>query len=231
MKASTLLSLILAVALVIVCAKSAFASKNDKTQSNMEQKEQAGGSQSSWSPNEEKSKYPFLRAEVMGMVGTYDADKNPDVMMGVVTLKGNQVIMHMSQHKTTENFEKTGGFTLAFITEGTVAESDYFGTTSEKKTPGKVKRVGFTWHDAKSVNAPVIDQYPLTLECKVASWKDGELIADIVDSDIDPNVLDDKGNIDYAKLKPVVLDEGTHEYHVLGPAVGTVYGSSMKFRK
>lgn len=231
MKASSLLSLVLAVALAVVCGRNAFASKSDKNQSNMEQKSQSGSSQSSWSPNEEKSKYPFLQAEVMGMVGTYDGKKNPDVMMGVVTLKGNQVIMHMSHHQTTENFEKTGGFTLAFITEGTVAESDYFGTTSEKKAPGKVKHVGFTWHDAQKVNAPVIDQYPLTLECKVASWKDGELIADIVGSDIHDDILDGKGNVDFAKLKPVVLDEGTHQYHVLGPAVGTVYGASMRFRK
>lgn len=221
----------MAVALVIVCGRNAFASKDNRNQDNMEQKDQNSSSQPSWSPNEEKSKYPFLQVEVMGMVGTYDEKKNPDVMMGVVALKGKQVIMHMAHHQTTENFEKTGGFTLAFITEGTVAESDYFGTTSEKRTPGKIKHVGFTWHDAKKVNAPVIDQYPLTLECKVVSWKDGELIADIVGSDIDKNILDDKGNVDFAKLKPVVLDESTHEYYVLGPTIGTVYGASMKFRK
>lgn len=231
MKASSLLSLILATALVIVCGRNTFASKNNKIQNDMENNNQSNNSsQSSWN-GEQKSNYPFIQSEMMGMVGTYDENKNPDVMMGVVTLKGNQVIMHLSHHQTTENFEKTGGFTLAFITEGTIAESDYFGTTSEKKAPGKVKHVGFTWHDAKKVNAPVIDQYPFTLECKVASWKDGELIADIVDSDIDNSILDEKGKIDFGKLKPVVLDESTREYHVLGPTVGKVYGASMKFRK
>jgi len=66
---------------------------------------------------------------------------------------------------------------------------------NEKKAPGKVKHVGFTWHDAKKVNAPVIDQYPLTLECKVVSWKDGVLVAEIVDSDIDKSILNDKVRI------------------------------------
>lgn len=59
----------------------------------------------------------------------------------------------------------------------------------------------------------------------------GKNIADIVDSDIDKGILDDKGNVDFGKLKPVIVDERTRQYHVLGPAVGSVYGSSMKFRK
>lgn len=231
MKASSLLSLVLAIALVIVCGKNAFANKENNNQKDMEQKNENSTSQSSWNGGELKSDYPFIQTETTVMVGTYDEKKNPDVMMAVATPKGNQVTMHMSKHQTTENFEKTGGFTLAFITEATVAESDYFGTTSEKKAPGKVKHVGFTWRDAKKVNAPVIDQYPLTLECKVVSWKDGVLVAEIVDSDINKSILDDKGGIDYEKMKPVVFDEGTHEYRVLGTAVGKVYGASMKFRK
>lgn len=232
MKASNLLSLILAVALVVVCGKQVFASQGNKNQEEMKpNNESSESSQSSWNGGEQKSDYPFVAPESVAMIGTYDDKGNPDVMMAVATQKGNQVTMHMSKHQTTENFEKTGGFTLAFITEATVAESDYFGTTSEKKVPGKVKHVGFTWHDAQKVKAPVIDQYPLTLECKVASWKDGVLVADIVGSDISESILDENGNVDYAKLKPVVFDEGTHEYRVLGTAVGKVYGASMKFRK
>lgn len=59
----------------------------------------------------------------------------------------------------------------------------------------------------------------------------GKNIADIVDSDIDKGILDDKGNVDFDKLKLVIVDERTRQYHVLGHAVGSVYGSSMKFRK
>lgn len=230
MKPSHLLSLVLAIALVTVCVRNAFGNK-ENNQSKMEQNKENSTSQQSWNGGEEKTSYPFVASETVVMIGTYDEKGNPDVMMAVASHKGNQVTMHMASHKTTENFEKTGGFTLAFITEGTVAESDYFGTTSEKKAPGKVKHVGFTWHKANKVNAPVIDQYPLTLECKVSSWKDGVLVADIVGSDIATNILDDNGNVDYAKLRPVVFDEGTHEYRVLTAAVGKVYGASMKFRK
>lgn len=231
MKSSTLLSLVLATALVIVCARNAFASKDNTNQNNMEQTNQSNNPQSSWNGGQQKASFPTIQTETTVMIGTYDEQKNPDVMMAAATIRGNQVTMHMSHHQTTENFEKTGGFTLAFITEGTVGESDYFGTTSEKKSPGKVKHVGFTWRDAKKVNAPVINQYPLTLECKVASWKDGVLVADIIDSDIDEGILDSEGNIDFGKLKPVIIDEATREYHVVGPTVGKVYGASMKFRK
>lgn len=230
MKASSLLSLVLGIALIIVCGRNAFASKAPQDQKEMEQSWENSTPHSSWG-GEQKSNYPFIVQETVVMIGTYDAKGNPDVMMAVATQKGNQITMHMSNHQTTENFEKTGGFTLAFITEETVAESDYFGTTSEKKVPGKVKHVGFTWHNACKVNAPVIDQYPLTLECKVASWKDGVLVADIIGSDIDKRIQDNDGKIDYDKLKPVVFDEGTHEYRTVGTAVGKVYGASMKFRR
>lgn len=231
MKSYSLLSLVLAISLVIVCGKNAFANKDNKVQKDMEQKSENNSPRTSWNGREQKSDYPFIQTETTVMIGTYDEKKNPDVMMAVATVKGNQVTMHLSKHQTTENFEKTGGFTLAFITEATVGESDYFGTTSEKKAPGKVKHVGFTWHDASKVNAPVIDQYPLTLECKVVSWKDGMLVAEIVDSDIDKTIQGEDGNIDYYRMKPVVFDESAHEYRVLGAAVGKVYGASMRFWK
>lgn len=84
----------------------------------------------------------------------------------------------------------------------------------------------------KTLNLKTIPMLLLSVAVlPVNAQLNGKNIADIVDSDIDKGILDDKGNVDFDKLKLVIVDERTRQYHVLGPAVGSVYGSSMKFRK
>lgn len=175
----------------------------------------------------------FIAPEPCIMIGTYDAKGNPDVMMAAwgSQCERNQIMIHLSHHQTTANLEVTKAFTVSFATENTVAESDYFGSVSEKEAPGKVKTVGFTAHKAPHVNAPVIDQYPVTLECKVVSWKDGILVGEVVNTIADKSVLDKAGNIDFALLKPVVFDGVDNTYRALGPVVGKAWNAGDKFKK
>ena len=109
------------------------------------------------------------------MIATWDKDHTPDVMMAAWAgqYDHNQIVVSMSKHKTTENIELTGAFTVSFADVRTVAESDFLGIASGTKVPDKVAKVGFTVSPSPNVDAPIIDQYPLTLECKVVSWKDG----------------------------------------------------------
>ena len=109
------------------------------------------------------------------MIATWDKDHNPDVMMAAWAGQYDfrQIVVSMSKHKTTENLELTGAFTVSFADVRTVAESDYLGLVSGSKVPDKVARAGFTCSPSPNVDAPIIDQYPLTLECKVVSWADG----------------------------------------------------------
>jgi hypothetical protein len=111
------------------------------------------------------------------MIATWDKDHTPDVMMAAWAgqYDHNQIVVSMSKHKTTENIELTGAFTVIFADVRTVAESDYLGIVSGTKVPDKVAKVGFSVSPSPNVDAPIIDQYPLTLECKVVSWQDGIL--------------------------------------------------------
>ena len=104
------------------------------------------------------------------MIATWDKDHTPDVMMAAWAGQYDykQIVISMSKHKTTENIELTGAFTVSFADVRTVAESDYLGLVSGTKVPDKVAKVGFTVSPSPNVDAPIIDQYPLTLECKVA---------------------------------------------------------------
>lgn len=164
------------------------------------------------------------------MIATWDENKTPDVMMAAWAgqLDYDLIVISLSKHKTTDNIEKTGAFTISFADERTVAESDYFGLVSGNDVPDKVARAGFTMTPSANVDAPIINQYPFTLECKVVSFEDGMLIGKVVNQIADESILTD-GQVDLAKLKPVVFDASGMSYRALGPVVGEAWGSGKAF--
>ena len=164
------------------------------------------------------------------MIATWDENKTPDVMMAAWAgqLDYKQIVISLSKHKTTDNLEKTGAFTVSFADERTVAESDYFGLVSGNKVPDKVVKVGFTVTPSPNVNAPIINEYPLTLECKVISFEDGMLIGEVINQSADESILTD-GKVDLAKLKPIVFDAAGMCYRSLGEVVGQAWGSGKVF--
>ena len=166
------------------------------------------------------------------MIATWDKDHNPDVMMaawaGQYDFK--QIVVSLSKHKTTDNLELTGAFTVSFADERTVAESDYFGIVSGNDVPDKVAKVGFTVTPSPNVDAPIINEYPFTLECKVISFSDGILVGEVVNQSADESILDEKGHVDLTKLKPIVFDAAALCYRTIGDSVGQAWGAGKKFQ-
>ena len=166
------------------------------------------------------------------MIATWNKDHTPDVMMAAWSGQYDykQIVVSMSKHKTTENLEKTGAFTVSFADIRTIAESDFFGLVSGNKFPDKVAKVGFTFTPSPNVDAPVINEYPLTLECKVVSWSGGILIGEVVNMSADESILTN-GKVDLDKLQPVVFDAASMTYRAIGKVVGKAWGEGKKFTK
>ena len=164
------------------------------------------------------------------MIATWDKDHTPDVMMAAWAGQNdhNQIVVSMSKHKTTENIELTGAFTVSFADIRTVAESDYFGLVSGNKVPDKVAKAGFTVTPSPNVDAPIINEYPLTLECKVVSWADGILVGEVVNMSADECILTD-GKVDLGKLQPIVFDAAGMCYRSIGDIVGGAWNAGKKF--
>ena len=164
------------------------------------------------------------------MIATCDKDHTPDVMMAAwaVQYDHNQIVVSLSKHKTTENLELTGAFTVSFADIRTVAESDYLGIVSGNNVPDKVAKVGFTVTPSPNVDAPIINEYPLTLECKVVSWKDGILVGEVVNMSADESILTD-GKVDLAKLQPIVFDAAGMCYRAIGEVVGGACNAGKKY--
>ena len=118
---------------------------------------------------------------------------------------------------------------MSMGTRAQVVACDYVGMVSGNKVPDKVARAG--WHVEKSsfVDAPLIKELPLALECKVISYDEdsGILKGEIVNISADESILDEAGKIDVAKLQPITFDPFNHTYVVLGEVVGNAFKDGL----
>lgn len=219
MRSKLLLSTALLAALA-ACGSKENNKQNDKNMNTTTLNEVAG--RKNFGPNHALMTTP----QPCVMIATWNENKNPDVMMAAWAgqYDHNQVMISLSKHKTTDNLEKTGAFTISFATENDVVESDYFGLVSGNKVHDKVARAGFTVTPSPNVDAPIVDQYPLTLECRVVSFEDGILIGEVVNMSADESILTD-GKIDLGKLKPIVYDAAGMCYRSVGEVVGKAWGA------
>ena len=177
-------------------------------------------------------KKAVIAPEGVFIIGTYDENGVPNAMNAAWGMQSDmgEITLMLSKHKTTENFEKTGAFTVAFGTADTVRISDYFGVESGKNI-NKIEKAGCHVHKSETVNATIIEEYPLTLECKVRSWdtNTGYLIGEIVSMLADESILTD-GKVDLGKLRPIIFDPSFNVYRVVGEAVGKAFSDGLKLK-
>lgn len=146
----------------------------------------------------------------------------------------HHVALNLSlNHKTTENLKHTEAFTLSIATVDTLVLSDYFGLVSGRKE-NKIEKAGVHITHGKFVNAPVIDEYLLTLECKVIEMQEalGEMhvVGEVVNMLADDSILDAQGKVDLGKLQPISYDSASHSYRVLGDIVGKAFKDGAKIK-
>jgi flavin reductase (DIM6/NTAB) family NADH-FMN oxidoreductase RutF len=168
------------------------------------------------------------------IVGTYDENGTPNAMNAAWggIYDTNQVMVCLADdHKTTENIRKTGAFTLSFATAKTVAPCDYVGIVSANDEPDKLAKAGFHATNSEYVNAPIIEELPMTVECKLAKFnEDGICIGEIVNVSADESVLDENGKVDAKKLDPIIYDSVTHAYWSFGKKVGQAFSDGKKIK-
>lgn len=174
---------------------------------------------------------PFIYPMPVLIIGTYDENGVPNAMnaaWGTIT-DMNEITISMSPHKTTENLAKTGAFTVSIATEDTVVPCDYVGVESASKEPDKFAKAGFHAIKSDYVNAPLIEELPMALECKVKSYEDEILVGEIVNVCAAESILTD-GKIDPKKLKPIAYDPVNHTYMGLGEVVGNAFKDGLQLK-
>lgn len=168
------------------------------------------------------------------IVGTYDENGAPNAMnaaWGGIYDTNLVMVCLADDHKTMENIKKTGAFTLSFATAKTVVPCDYVGIVSANDEPDKFAKAGFHATKSEYVNAPIIDELPMTVECKLFKFnEDGICIGEIVNVSADESILDEKGKVDAKKLDPIIYDSVTHAYWNFGEKVGKAFSDGLKIK-
>ena len=168
------------------------------------------------------------------IIGTYNADGTPNAMnaaWGGISEEKEISICVDSAHKTAENLVARGAFTVSMATENCMTACDYVGIVSGNKEPRKFEKAGFHATPSEFVDAPLIDELPMALECKVISYdpESCRLVGEIVNVCADESVLTD-GKVDVSKLRPITYDPMNYHYLVLGEKVGQAFhdGKALK---
>lgn len=178
---------------------------------------------------------PFMFPMPVLILATYDKDGNPNAMNaawgGIIEM--DQIIISLSSHKTTDNINLNKAFTVSIGTADYVKECDYVGISSANSDPDKMKKSGFTTRKSENVNAPVINELPLAMECELLRIDQGapdemHYIGKIVNVVADEKILDERGNVDITKLNPITYDCSNHNYYTLGKAVGKAFSDGKQ---
>lgn len=157
----------------------------------------------------------YLYPQPVMIIATYDEFGNPNAMNaawgGVADY--DKIIICLGEHKTTENIALTNEFTVSIADSEHVKECDYVGIVSQKTEPDKMKKSTFTTTKSTFVNAPIINELPLCLECRLIKILEDELyLAQVINVSCDEKILDDSGKISLDKFIPISYDPSSHNY-------------------
>lgn len=169
------------------------------------------------------------------IIATWGADGTPDAMnaaWGGISDDTQISICVSADHKTTENILARKAFTVSMGTAGQMAACDYVGIVSGTQEPDKFAKAGFHAVASKFVDAPLIEELPMALECRLVSYDADtcRLVGEIVNVCADASVLDETGKIDVQRLRPITYDPANHRYLALGETVGQAFHDGLALK-
>ena len=180
--------------------------------------------------------HPYLFPMPVLMIATYGENDKVDVMNmawgGICD--NNMVALNITEsHKTSKNIKERKAFTLSIADIDHLAESDFFGTASGNKMEDKFERTGMHAVKSTRVDAPIIEEYPITLECKAVDLQHTvygfRVLGEIVNVIADEKVLDENGKVDPSKLNAFVFDQFQNGYYKIGEKEGEAWKSGLKY--
>ena len=164
------------------------------------------------------------------MVATYDENGVVDVMnaaWGMICSSDMITLSLTETHKTVKNLKKTKAFTVSLADVKNIEAADFFGIASGNKMADKFERSKMTATKSERVNAPIIEEFPITMECELAEIIETDnvysIIGKIVNVSAHEEVLDESGKIDIEKAGILMFDQFKAGYYVTGEKVGQAW--------
>ena len=172
------------------------------------------------------------------MVATYGEDGKIDIMnvaWGGICGMDKIALNLAAERKTLKNILARKSFTVALADEAHVKEADFLGTASGNVMADKFERTGLHAHKSAHVDAPVIEEFPVTMECRLEEVRDcfGEqrVVGTIVNVLAEERVLDEKGKVDAGKLNAIMFDQFRNTYYTAGKEIAKAWRVGAELMK
>lgn len=170
------------------------------------------------------------------MVATYNDDGTVNVMNAAWGTMVDRAVVALNlteTHQTVQNIKKRNAFTVSIADAAHVVEADYFGVESGKKVSDKLGKASMTAVKSENVDAPIINEFPICLECEFIEYQDSTyglgVIGKVVNVSVEERVMTD-GKVDIGKVEAIAFDPYTHGYYKVGGRVGNAFSDGLKLK-
>ncbi len=172
------------------------------------------------------------------MVAAYDNNEKVNVMnvaWGQICDEDKIILFIGEGKKTWLNIKESKAFTVSIADKAHMDAADFFGIASGNKIDDKFERTGYHAAASDKVHAPVIDEFPVAMECELleflhTDYVDG-IVGKIVGVKAEEAVLDEKGKIDPERMQALIFDQFRHGYYVTGEQVGKAWNAGAALMK
>lgn len=167
------------------------------------------------------------------MIATYNEDESIDVMNAAwgMMLDRNQIVLNLTEtHKTVKNIKERKAFTVSIADSKHVIEADYFGMVSGNTTPNKFENSGLTSTKSENIDAPIINEFPICLECEFIEYSECGVIGKVINVTADEKVMKND-NVDITLVDAIAFDPFTHGYYKVTERVGNAFQDGLQLKK
>lgn len=165
------------------------------------------------------------------MIATYNEDGTVDVMnaaWGMAQSMNHLKLCLTESHKTVKNMKKTMACTISLATKDLMIESDYFGIVSANNVSDKFEKSGLHSIKSDKVDAPIIEEYPICMECKVLGFENDGTLVEVVSVKAEDKYLNSDGSINLSEIGIISYDPYNHGYYIIGNKVGNAFQEGKK---
>ena len=171
------------------------------------------------------------------MIATYNEDGTVDVMNAAwgMMLERDYVALNLTEtHKTVQNIKERKAFTVSIADASHVREADYFGVVSGNTTSHKLENSGLTSTRSEHVDAPIINEFPICLECEFVEYQKEEfgcgVVGKVINVSVEESVMTDE-KVDIEKVHAIAFDPYTHGYYEVAKRVGNAFQDGLTLKK
>ena len=167
------------------------------------------------------------------LIATYNEDGSVNVMNAAWGMMMNRDVIALNlteTHKTVENIKARKAFTVSIGDANHVKEADYFGMISGNHEPQKFAKSGLTATHSELVDAPIIEELPICMECEFIEYQGDTygcgVVGKIVEVLASDKVMNGE-NIDISLLNAIAFDPYTHGYYKVSERVGNAFHDGL----